>query len=600
MMISPTSRQRLGAVAAACLLSVCLPAGAAWAQKVKTPPAETTAPAPAPVTEFTVEIPTIAAVGSNIDEATLRDIFSGNIAGHADELAGLTATSITIPEIVVNAKTTIGDDSSDTVITVNDLVLSDIANGVAGSVQLAASSLASPGEGNAEMGPFSANNFNISGVLGMYGLIDAGQQTELETIYTDLKFEGGTMTAPEVSCTFGPITAAEFKARPLKYSFADIIGMAEAMEREGEQPSPETIGKALHIYADMFTAFESSPVEFAGLDCKGTDDEDRPMNIALKGMTIAGMSPGIYPAVTMDGLTFDIEGDGHFNIGKIEIKQTDLSGPIAVLETAPAALDDAWLEANVRSLVPAFGGFSFADVDMDVPDPESPDGRIAASIGAFDLTLGAYRNGIPTDLYTAASNILVKLPADSGDEQLQTLANLGITDVDLGFTLDASWNEAENKIDIDNVSVTGANLATVLLTGTLTNATEALFGLNENAALAAAMGLAINHLRVDVTDAGLSDLVLTAAAAEQGSDAATMRPIFAGLAEGTVVGLLAGAADAQKVGAAINSFVSGKAKQLTLDMTAKEEPGLGMFDFMAAENDPASLIGKVNIQAVAK
>lgn len=597
MMNSPTSRQRLGAVAAACLLSVCLPAGAAWAQKVKTPAAAPAAPAPAPVTEFTVEIPTIAAVDSNLDEATLRDIFSGNIAGHAQELAGLTATSITIPEIELKASVTTGDKTTDTLITLNDIVLTDVADGIAGSIELAGSTMDSAGEGSAEIGPFSAKNFNIGGVLGMYGLVDAGAQTELETIYTDLKFEGGTVTAPEVSCTFGPMTAAEFKARPLKYSFADIIGMADALEREGETPSPETIGKALHIYADMFTAFQSSPVEFAGMDCKGTDDEGRPLDVALKGMTMAGFSPGIYPAITMEGLTFAVEGDGHFNIGKLEIKETDLSGPIAVVEAAPAAIDQAWLDANMRSLIPAFTGFSFADVDMDVPDPESAADRITASVGAFDLTLGAYHNGIPTDLYTSASNIVVDLPENDDTAQL---AALGITNVDMGFTVDASWNEADNTIAIDKVSVEGANLATILLTGTLTNATEALFGLNENAAMTAAMGLAINHLRVDVTDAGLSELVLTAAAAEQGSDAATMRPIFAGLAEGTVVGLLAGAADAQKVGAAINSFVSGKAKQLTLDMTAKEEPGLGIFDFMAAESDPASLIGKVNIQAVAK
>ncbi|UXN72552.1 hypothetical protein N8D56_14870 [Devosia sp. A8/3-2] len=41
----------------------------------------------------------------------------------------------------------------------------------------------------------------------------------------------------------------------------------------------------------------------------------------------------------------------------------------------------------------------------------------------------------------------------------------------------------------------------------MTNATETLFGLNENAVMTAAMGPAINHLRVDVTDAGLSDII---------------------------------------------------------------------------------------------
>lgn len=76
------SRKTLSAIAAACLLTVALPAGTAMAQKVNTPPpvAETVAPTPA---ELSVEIPTIDAVDANVDEATLRDIFSGNIAGNA-------------------------------------------------------------------------------------------------------------------------------------------------------------------------------------------------------------------------------------------------------------------------------------------------------------------------------------------------------------------------------------------------------------------------------------------------------------------------------------------------------------------------------------
>ncbi|WP_160172844.1 hypothetical protein [Devosia sp. LC5] len=594
-MISPTSRQRLGAVAAACLLSVALPAGTALAQKVKTP-----APAPAPVTEFTVEIPIVDAVDSNLDEAILRDIFSGNVTEHAGELAGLSATSITIPEILVNVTTTIGEETNDAVVTFTDLVLSDVVDGVAGSVKLAGSGFDSGDKGSADMGPFSASNFNISGVLGMYGLVDAAGQTELETIYTDLKFEGGTVAASDMSCTFGAMTAAEFKARPLNYSFADFIALSEAMEDEDETPSPETIGKLMHLYADVFTAFESSPTEFAGFECSGIDEQDRSINFSLDGMTMAGMRPGIYPAITLTGLDITVEGDGKVGVGTIAIKESDLSGPIAVVQAAPETIDQAWLEANARSLIPAFAGFSFTAVDVDVPDPENADGRIAASIGAFDLTLGVYRNGIPTDLLTSASNIVVDLPADSDDEQIRQLAELGLTSIDAGFTVDASWNEAENTIDIDEVSFTGADLATVLLTGTLTNATEALFGLDENAAMMAAMDLAINHLRADVTDAGLSDLILATVAAEQGTDPAAMRPIFAGLAEGTVIGFLAGAAEAQKVGAAINSFVSGNAKQLTIDMTAKADPGLGLFDFMAAESDPASLIGKVNIEAVAK
>ena len=114
------------------------------------------------------------------------------------------------------------------------------------------------------------------------------------------------------------------------------------------------------------------------------------------------------------------------------------------------------------------------------------------------------------------------------------------------------------------------------------------------------MGVAVKALNLDVTDAGLSDIILAVAAAEQGADPATLRPVFAGLAEGTIIGMMAGAADAAKLGSAINQFVSGTAKSLNIAIEAKNDPGLSMVDFMTAEEDPTTLIGKVNISASAK
>lgn len=601
MQITTTSRYRLGALAAACLLSVALPSAPAWAQKSKTKgePAATTEAA-APMSEFAVDIPEIDAVDANVDEAVLRDIFSGNLADNADALAGLTATSITIPTITVDITTTIDDETVETALTFNNLELTDVTDGVAASVSLAGMTMDSGENGTADMNAISASNFDIGGVLGIYGLVEAGGQTDLETIYTDFTFEGGTFTAPDVTCTIGQMSVAEFKARPLAYSFADMMALVEQMDEEGEEPSPEALGALLRMYADIFTAFESSPTTFGGFNCNGVDDDDRPVTITIAGGEMGGMSPGVYPAITIDGMEMSVEGEGSISLGNLAIKEMDLSGPIAAINAAPAAIDMAWLEANARALIPSFGGFSFADLAVDVPDPDAPDTRIQASVGAFDLSLADYLNGIPTAVATNATNIVVDLPADSSDEQVQQLLALGITSVDAGFALDAAWNADEQAIAINDVSVTGADLATVRLAGTIANATDALFGLDEDAALAAAMAVAISNLKLDVTDEGLSDIILAAVSAEQGSDPATMRPVFAGLAEGTIVGLLAGAAEAQKVGAAINTFVSGQAKHLTIDMTAKEPPGLGMMDFMAAEEDPTVLIGKVTIDATAK
>lgn len=595
-----TTRQRLGILATACLLSVALPAGSAWAQKIKNkdvPPADPAATTSA--SEVSVDIPTIDAVGSNVDEATLRAIFSGNVIDNADALAGLSATSITIPEITLSTTTTIDGETTEATITFADLVLSDVSAGTAASVSLAGMTMDAGESGTADFGALSASTFNIAGVLGFYGLVDAGDQADLETIYTDFSFEGGTFEAPEVTCTMGSASVAEFKARPLAYTFGEIMALAESLEAQEDNPSPELVGDALRMYVDIFTAFESSPAEFGGFDCSGVDDAGRPLTFSIAGMSMGGMSPGVYPEISMDGLDVVVEGDGSVQVGNMTVKSMDLSAPIAAIEGAPEAIDEAWLTANARSLIPAFAGFSLSHIAVDVPDPETGE-RIQASVGAFDLSLSEYLNGIPTDILTTGSNIVVELPEDSGDEQIQQLLNLGVTSIDAGFTIDASWNEADSTIAVNEVSVTGADLATIKLAGTIANATEALFGIDEDQALAAAMAVAISQLTLDVTDDGLSDLILASVAAEQGSDPATLRPVFAGLAEGTVVGMLAGAAEAQKVGAALNAFVSGKAKYLTIEMTAKEPPGLGMMDFMAAEDDPTVLIGKVTIDASAK
>ncbi|MHA6690286.1 hypothetical protein [Devosia sp. A449] len=601
MSFSTTSRRRLGLLAFACLSSVVLPAGTALAQKTKTksPPAveATTAPAPA---EIAVDIPSIDAVGSNVDEATLRAIFSGNLVDNADALAGLTATSITIPEITLQSTTTIDGQANEASVTFSDLVLSDITDGMAASVSLAGMSVAGMEDATASFGPLTASSFNIAGVLSLYGLVEADGSTEIETIYTDFNFAGGSFEAPEIKCSIGPMSVGEFKARPLNYSLAEIMALAETLEAQDDDPSPETIGTALRMYVDIFTAFESSPAKFGGIDCAGTDDAGQPMKFAIAGMTMGGMSPGIYPAISMDGLDITVEDDGTVQVGNMTIKEMDLTGPIATIEAAPAALDEAWFTANARALVPAFGGFSFSDVLVDVPDSEDIGARIKASIGAFDLSLSDYFNGVPTAMVLSASNIIAELPTDTDDEQIQQLIALGVTSVDAGFKIDTAWNAADDTIALNEFSVSGVDLATINLAGTLTNATAALFDLDEDAALAAAMGLAISHLKLDITDTGLSDIIMASVAAEQGSDPAAMRPVFAGLAQGTVISLLAGAAEAQKVGAALNSFVSGTAKYLSIEMTAKQAPGLGLMDFIAAEDDPTALIGKVTIDATAK
>tara|TARA_R110002020_G_scaffold10961_10_gene41596 strand:+ start:3730 stop:5595 length:1866 start_codon:yes stop_codon:yes gene_type:complete len=596
MLSSPSTKRRLSALAVALLLGVTLQAAPAMAQKTKTKPAPVAAASAEPTTTVTVDIPSIAAPDANVDEATLRAIFSGNIVDHAEALAGLTASSITIPEITLNTAVTIDGATTDSSMTFENIVLSNVVDGVAETVSMSGTAMTSGEDISGTFGAVSANQFDIAGLLALYGLVDGGGQTAMKTLYTDFTFAGGSFTAPEVSCTFGAATAAEFKARPINASFAEIMALSEALEAEADTPSPETLGKALHIYADILTAFESSPVEFEGFDCSGIED-DETVAFSVASMTMGGMSPGVYPSIDITGMDLAIGDDGTISIGTLNFKPIDLSAPIAAIQAAPDALDESWFAANARALIPAFAGFSIADVAIDIPDPDLEGTRIVAGIGSLDLSLSDYVNGIPTALDSRASNVVLEMPETTSDEQLQTLMALGVTSIDAGFAIDARWNQDAKTIAINEVSLTGADLATITLAGTINNATEALFSSDESMMMAAGMGLALGDLKLDISDAGLSDIIMTIAAAEQGSDPDTLRPVFAGLAEGSVIGMLAGSAEAQKVGAAVSAFVAGKASSLSIAVMAKNLPGLGMLDFMAAEQDPTSLLSKVTIDA---
>ncbi|MBE7732010.1 hypothetical protein [Devosia faecipullorum] len=596
MVFNSTALRALPALAAACLLSVALPASPALAQKTKTK--TKTPPAPTFAVDHSVSIPSLDAVDSNVSDEVLTAILSGAIAENADALAGLDAASITVPEIAVAISTRHGETSTQTVFTLNDLVLTNVVDGVATTISLGSIDISSD-EANAAFGTMSAANFDIGGMLGVYGLVDTGGRTTIETIYTDFSASGGSLTGDGLECNIGAVSGAEFKARPLKTSFVDMMALAQAMEDDPDSIDPALIGHVARMYADIFTAFETSEIRFDGMSCDGLDDDGQVMNFDITGIVMGAMSPGIYPSIAMDGFSVVVDGEGEVTLDNLTIKPMDLSAAIATLENLPANVDEAWFDANARLLVPAMDGFSFAGLTIDIPDPDDEDARILANIGGFDLSLANYVNGIPSDIDISASNVQATLP-EGGDEAIEQLRALGITEVDASLRLAAAWDEASETITIKEISASGVDLGTIALAGTIANASADLFALDENTALMAGMSVAVKSLSMSVSDAGLVDLVLNMVAAEQGGDVTQLRPIYADLAKGTLISLLAGVADAAKLGDAVGGFIKGEAKTLEIGITAKNDPGLAMEDFIAAEENPASLLGKVNISADAR
>jgi hypothetical protein len=600
MSLKQRKRPVLAALASAALLSVALPALPVSAQKEKAD--ETTevgTTAPSAVTNFSVRIGDVTAVDSNIDATTLKGILESGAPEQAAQLAGLTASSVTITEIAVTYTSEIDGVSNSGEFIYADIVLSDIADGVAGSAQIGSSTLSDSLGTEGNFGPMTTSTLNIGGLLSFYGLAES-QSDDFVTIYRDFVFTGGSVSSDEFSCDFGSIENAEFSARPTGVSFVDFMDLAAELEAAGDEPSPADVAAFMRSYAEILASFRSSPVIMNGIDCNGSDDGET-VTFSIDSASMAGFEPGIYPAITMNGFNIAIAGgedDGAVSIAEAVFKGFDFSEQIELLASVPDDIGDAWFEQNARQLIPSFFGFSVSGVDVDVPDPDSGE-RIVGGIGNFDLTLGDYVNAIPTSISTEGTNLRLQIPPDMEDEGLQMLTELGIDELDLGFALALVWNEANETIDVSRLSVEGANLASIAVSGTIAKAVADLFSDDVNLATATAMGLTVTDLEVDVEDYGGIDIFMTLAGQEQGASAAQMRPMMAGVVEGMAAGLLGGTPQATGVAQALGNFLRG-GQGVTINVTANDPNGIGLPELMQAEQDPTVLLNQVTIDAQAR
>jgi hypothetical protein len=548
-------------------------------------------------TGLKVSIPTLEAVGANLDEAAIRGLFRDGLAAAARTLGTLDAERIVIPTLTVTSPA-IGPDGAPTSASYHDLELTGIDDGVATTATMAGAEVngGAADTGTAVvMGKMSTGLLDLHAIIAFYGYADAA--SEMKTVYDDFVLDGMTFSGPGFACDIGAVRARTFAARPLKGSLEEVASWTaelEAAEREGHEPSPEAIKAAILYYVDILTAFKSTPITFDGFDCGG-DDEGKPVTVTAGPLTIGGFAPGIYPPVGLDALRIEVGSDGWMEFGNFTWKAMDFSGPIALVKANADGLSPAWFEANWRELIPALEGLGITGFGMDIPGDAPDEPRITGRIGAFDLSLADYINGVPSTLASSASGISFTLPPDAQP----VLASLGLAELVLGYNFAAKWDEPTRTIAVADLTFTGNGLGGVTLSGTIGNAGDSLFATDPDAALAAAMGLTVKQVNISIDNEGFVPALLALAAQEQGQTPQTFQVAAAGMAAALPLALLGGTPDAKALSGALGDFFGG-APNLRITLTANDPAGIAVTELMAAQNDPARLRGKVTVTASAE
>lgn len=549
---------------------------------------------------YELSVPSVEVVDGNLNEGAVRGLFTGT-PGALDALATLNAKSVTIPEIKVSYPSYV-DGAGPSVITYRDITLTDVANGVAAAAHVGGADFSGAENVTGTFGEMSVGRFDLAALLGFYGLAAApAAGTEMKEVYADFKFSGGSLKGGDAfNCEFGTGELGSFSARPLKQNFTEINALiveADAAQKAGTEVAPETVDKLVRFYADMFTAFSSTPMTFTGFNCSGKDDKGNPLTVASGPITIGGFEPAIYPAISLDDFDMTVENDGFLKFGNFTWKKMDFTAAIAAIEAA-AKLDEAYFTANWRKLVPALDGMSLADLSIDVPDPEASGKRITGTLGAFDATLGNYVNGIPANIALSLSNFILPITAEMTDLPVADLLARGVDKLDISLGTKLAWDQASSTIKVDDVLIDMGALGRINLSGTFGNATQSLFADNTDEATMAAMLLTLRDVTIEVEDRGIGSLAFAAGAKEAGQSEASFRTAVAGMAQGMTLAFLGNTTEALTAAQQLGTFLNG-ASHLKLTITSKDEAGIGLADLAAAETNPAALAGKLNVVAEA-
>ena len=545
--------------------------------------------------QITVDVPTINAVGANVDTDTLKALFNGDIAGHAEELRHLTAKSITVPTVTLSytIPSAMGDEPVSVTAVYNDIVISDVNDGVAARASIASVDLTEY-DIDITYGRMSASAVDIGAMLAFYGLVNADPAAGWRTLYRDMQMAGATVEGEDVNCTIGRIVSQQAEARPLKVSiFEAFDAVGASASAKDEDLDPAAAAELFSFLGDMATAIKTAPVISDGFDCAFVDHGEA-VDVSATGIRVGAYeADAVYPEIEVDGIAVSAD-DGSASIGAIVLKPIDYSGPLAALNTAKGAIDDDWFEDHARELIPAFHGLSVADIAFDVPAPEEEDVRILGSIGAFDLSLDAYRNAIPTAVASGLDKLVIEIPEDSTEPSFAELKAMGLTNLTLGYDFSASWDEATETVTFDTVTFDADSLGSIGLSLLLGNATKDLFNSDEDIALAAGMGVTFKSLGLDVIDNGLGAFIYAKTAEEQGIQPEDVRAMLSGMSQGMILGFLGANPAAPDLATAIGGLINaGTPLSATID--AVDPAGISLDALEVLESNPTAIGDMVSV-----
>ncbi|CVI64854.1 MULTISPECIES: hypothetical protein [Agrobacterium] len=300
------------------------------------------------------------------------------------------------------------------------------------------------------------------------------------------------------------------------------------------------------------------------------------------------------------------DGDGKIEVAEASLKGFDWSSTIKGISEI-IALDETQIETfQFNRLIPELGRMRVGGINVDMAAPEKPEEetartpeRIKFSLKNFEMGLTKPFNGIPTDIEIRQDELTLPIPANSQEEVFVEARKLGLETLAFSYGLAAGWDEPNSNLVIRDISLSSKDFGSVNFAGLVSGFTEEFFSFDVNRAQAALFGLAGREVKLTIKDEGLMAKAIKLYALQNDMTEDQVRATLTLVASMMPPQV---AAEQPKLQNAVEALVQFISKPGTLTVTVKSTGanGLGIFDLVAASDNPMGLLDKVDIQATAE
>ncbi len=364
----------------------------------------------------------------------------------------------------------------------------------------------------------------------------------------------------------------------------DILGQADRlfqMAMAGQSEPDEK--KIIELVASGYGAFRLGSFEMAGMkfNAPGNVAQGKLDRYRIADLSADGLGEFLIEGVNAVGPNGEYVNVDHFSLSDIKFPSLD-----ALLNLEEAGRKEDILA--IMQAIPTLAGYTLRGADVRIPN----EGEF--SLGEATMDMADFIGPVPTNLGISVSD--VKMPvAQLEREQREVLSAMGFTDINFSYMLNAAWDQASQVLLINtsaNLVDGGAIDADVSVGGIPRSAFE-----NPMTAQNLIAQVTVNSANLSFDDQSIVDKGLALVAAQQGTDAETLKAQAVGMLP-FMLQVLKKPAFVNELSVAVKTFLDTKG---VISASAKPAAPVSIIQLMGVgQSNPGAVIDLLNVKVQAQ